>query len=503
MDKKWFSSERQKALAFLVFVFWLFLFYQKADVLPKLEHRPTGEHEWAQIDRASMALTYYMDSASFWLPRCHLATNNPEGITAGEFPLIPYTVSKMYSSWGFNELYHRVFVLFLGIVGFVVSFFLALKFIRNPLWAAFVATIWLASPNIIYYSFTFLPDVPALAFLIVSLFFLLHRKAAPRARDLLGFSIFFTLAALIKTSAILPIGAVLFAYIICYGKSIIESRTKALTLVVAATIPIILTALWVLYARNLVGTYRIFIFLLEPLPPTSWADFVSGMTAFSNFLNYYYLDGFRIFLILSTILGLVFVKRSNTFLLLSATFIYLGFFALFLLMFQKSPTHMYYWVPFQIAIFFHLAWLTDLFLTFKIPKWATVAVFALAMVFVNYNAIHVGKNVKIRWKASKEENYRYYDIEPYLESVGVSYTDRVCSYSDHTFNNTLYLMNRKGWTVFVDDPQNVKERALSSCNYAVLNDTSILSDPRFKPYFYNRIGEQNGLTVYRLNAGIE
>ena len=43
-------------------------------------------------------------------------------------------------------------------------------------------------------------------------------------------------------------------------------------------------------------------------------------------------------------------------------------------------------------------------------------------------------------------------------------------------------------------------RWLKRCDHAVLNDTTILSDPEFKHYFYQQLGQYNQLYVYTLHA---
>lgn|GEM_PF-1402979 len=490
----------QKVLAALVFLFWIGFFYQKIDILNKLPHRPTGEHTWAQTDRASMALTYYMDDAPFLLPRCHQAPPGSEGITAGEFPLIPYTVSKMYSAWGFREVYHRSLVLGITLIGFIFSFLLALRYIRQPLWAAFAASAWIASPNIIYYSFSFLPDAPSLALITIALFYLLRGKSEVRPRDYVLFAFFFSLAALIKLSAVFPVCSVTAALYICERRKRFPGWKHKLALAAAVAIPLLLTFLWVLYARHIVRKYGIFTFLLEPLPPTSWADFRHGVRVWRQLLEYYYSTGFQYFLVIASGLALIWIRRSNRFLLLSAVFIYITYAGFFILMFQKSPVHGYYWVPFQIAVFFHVAWITDLITKITMPAWTRYVLWAGAMVFLNYNMIHITKNMKGRWGKNEEYYTRYYDLEPYLDSIGVGYEDRVFSYADPTFNVTLYLMNRKGVVEGPGEEIFKLKAGLQTNEYAVLNDTSIVENPELKPYFHRRLGEHNNIVIYQLHA---
>lgn len=493
------QSRVQKMLAFFVFCCWIGLFYQKIELLDRLPSRPGGEHAWAQIDRASMALTYYNDEASFWLPRCHQTDGNPEGITAGEFPLIPYTVSKMYAAWGFNEVYHRVFVLGITVIGFIFSFLLALRFIERPFWAALVAALWLASPNILYYSVSFLPDTPALAFLTIALFFLFRKDQPAHRVDLLFFSLFSALAILLKVSTLFPLSAVLLAFFFTHWKTHLQGWKNKINLAVAFIIPVGIAYAWIKYAHHVVETYRTFTFLMEPVPPKSWDELWNGMEAFGKLSYQYYSDGFLYFLLIATVIGLIFIRRSNYFLLLSALFIYLSGFFLFVMMIQRAPVHFYYWIPFQLGIFFHLAWLADVFIKSPLPGAAHIVLWISTCFFIRDNAIHVHNNVTTyRWAEGREVFGKYYRLEPKLEALGITYKDRVFSYKDETFNNSLYLMNRKGITEHLTDDTEHTEQMLNLCNYAVLTDTAFFANATLKAHFGEQLGEYEGMYIYRL-----
>ncbi len=484
-----------KIFSLLLFVGWMVLFYQKINVREKLPQRP---NTWSQIDRASMALTYYKDKAPFFLPRCHQANNNPEGITAGEFPLIPYSVSKLYGWFGFKEIYHRGFVLALSLIGFIFCFLLASKFLKSPLWASFSAVLWLVSPNLIYHTISFLPDTPALAFILIAVYFLFKNKNSPSSWDLIGFSLFFSLAALIRVSSTFPLGSVVLAYMICYRHDKFKGGRKKIFFLVACIIPLILATAWVIYSRWILHHYHIFTFLMQPMPPSSWKELVAGLKIFVSSADQYYIRGFFYFLIAGSVAGLFFIRRSNKFLLLATVFTYLSFFVLFIILFKKGIEHHYYWVPFQIVFFFHIAWLADLASQIKMPLWGKILTGVIVLIFINYNSIHLEKQIKKIWTEKQSAYAAYNDLEPYLDSLGITYDDRVATYSDPTFNNTLYLMNRKGWTLDKDEEISHFHKAFQTCDYAVLNDTMIIRDTALANYFDQLLGVRKGLYIYSL-----
>jgi len=488
----------QKTMAFAVFVFWIVLFYQKVGLFSKIDDRPGGEHAWAQIDRASMALNYHNDQAPFLLPRCNQIDGNAEGITAGEFPLIAYSVSKMYDYWGFQERYHRLFVLGISLLGLLFTYLLALLFIKKPFWAAVLTSLWAASPNLIYYSFSFLPDSCALALLSIGIYFLLKNNEPIHTRQILLFSILSSLAILLKTSALFPFGAIVFAFMLTRHKSKMPDMKTKISFGIGTIIPLVLSFSWIRYAKSVVETYQIFTFLMEPTLPKSMNEIRYGMDFFLSFSNHYYIDGFWYFLFAATLVGLIFIRHSNTFLLLSALFIYASGYLFFLLLIQKSPHHFYYWVPFQLAVFFHLAWLFDLFLKLKVALWANMVLGTAFFIFLNYNAIHIHKNVNKRWTEGRDYFAKYYYLEPKLESLGIRYNDRVFSYQDETFNNSLYLMNRKGITESVANNHEQLNRVIQLCNYAVLSDTVFFENTSLRAHFGERMGSSEGLHIFKI-----
>ena len=495
------SPKHQRLLhitGWLLFTAAIILYYQKVNLPDKICQRPQGEHIWAQIDRASMALTYHMDHPSFWLPRCHQATNNPEGITAGEFPFIPYTVSKFYDAFGFHEVYHRAFVLACFLMGAVCSFLIARKFIQHWFWSFFTAVIWLASPNIIYYSFSFLPDVVALSCILAATYFLIRNKDRPSAFDLIIFCGIFSFSALIRISSIVPILSIAAAFFLADYRQKLPGLKYKLGFMVACVIPLAVGYAWLSYADWILQHYHIFTFLLEPVPPRSQTELINGLRSFISRIDYFYPKEFFIVMMVATVAGLFRIRQSSRFLLLAAVFSYAGFVAMLFVLFTKGIEHTYYWVPFQVAVFFHVAWLAQLLVQVRIRLWVHVVFGLTVLVLINYHSIHIAKNVEKRWNYRKELYTAYYTLEPQLAALGIGYDQRVITYNDPTYNNTLYLMNRKGWALDQDEGPDHFQRAFNTCQYAILNDTTLLHNPLWAGHFNTLLGRHEGLWIYSL-----
>ena len=481
----------------LFVIFWALFAFDKADIITKLDQRPVGEHLWAQLDRGSSALCYYMDDAPFLLPRCHQTSSDNEGITAGEFPLIPYTVSKLYALFGFNEKYHRLLVFGLTLLGLVFGFGVMRQLIGSAWWAAVVTSLWFASPNLILYSISFLPDGPAMAFSLAAIYFLIRTESG-RWHHVFAYGFFLALAGLLKLTAVAVIIPVVVAYLFkTLDRVSIISRLKKVA--IPTVVAMVVIASWVFYARWLNEQHHTFTFLLHALPPRSIDELMQGMATLNALKEWYYIIGLWWFLAAATLRQLVFIRRSDRLLGFATLGLYISFAFMFLLLFEKAPTHMYYWVPFQVVILFHAAWL---FKTFgqNAPKWMAVIGFVGSVVLINYDSIHIYRNVKARWTHSPKFYARYYDLEAKLDELHVSYEARVFSYEDESFNNSLYFMNRKGSVAHRKFPTETITRLLERSTHAILNDTTLLDHPEHKHYFYKQIGTHNDLFIYELNA---
>lgn len=490
-------SKVQWVVATAIFIFGLFYLYSKINVAEKIKLRPVGEHQWAQIDRASMALTYHMDHPSFWLPRCHRAHRNPEGITAGEFPLIPFTVSKLYDVFGFHESLHRGLVLCVSIVGFFFIFLLANRFINNPITSVLVTLCWLLSPNLLYYSLSFLPDMAALSMLAIALYCMLGFDQLKWWNTLM-LSLALSVAGLLKLSALLPALAILMVYFLVHRKTLFASTPAKLKLLFAIFLPIVCCILWTLYARQLLHQYHIFTFLMEFMPPNSWNDLKQGLIKTWLSREHYYSNAFTLMMIAAVMASLFFAKREDGFLILASGAVFISAIPLFILIFQKSTYHFYYWIPFQLGIILMLVYVVRTLRRVNQQRIFGWLINASLLVFVLHQSTQSANSVNHRFQHSDPMYVAYFDLEEYLNKMGIGYDKRIATYSDPTYNNSLYLMNRKGWTLDTGTNPSRLHEAFNSCDFAILNDTSIMARPDFSMYFRQKVGVHHHLHIFKL-----
>ena len=108
-QQKWFNVW---AVVCLLFVY---LGVGQQNIIPL---RPQSVHQWAQCDRASVALNYYQDDMNLFLPRVH-NLDNGSGITGLEFPFVNYSVAILYKFFGYHEWMYRALMLLIFSFGMI------------------------------------------------------------------------------------------------------------------------------------------------------------------------------------------------------------------------------------------------------------------------------------------------------------------------------------------------------------------------------------------------
>ena len=108
------------------------------------------------------------------------------------------------------------------------------------------------------------------------------------------------------------------------------------------------------------------------------------------------------------------------------------------------------------------------------------------------------------YRTAYDEEWRPYEtIEPYLDSIGVKRQDLVITQPDPSFNISLYLMNRNGWSAMGDE-SNTREGLLKriqiGAKWLLVLDRGKTTEKDFlNEFMTDSIGHYRGVTVYRLD----
>ncbi|MCD8529070.1 MAG: glycosyltransferase family 39 protein [Chitinophagales bacterium] len=188
-------------LAFIMLFVALFFAY---DYYKIIHLKPNGTHTWRQMDGASMALTYYQHHRPFLKPQIHNLFNG-DGQTIGELPITYYTASKLYTLFGYKDVWFRLLQLVIYFIGTFALYKTALLLFENVFYSLVLTVIALASPVVNFYALNFMPDVPALSSMYVAIYFFV-KYVKTHKNSSFYLSLFMAiLAGLLKITALIPL----------------------------------------------------------------------------------------------------------------------------------------------------------------------------------------------------------------------------------------------------------------------------------------------------------
>lgn len=259
-------SKRRINLLLLSFVIGLFFLNAYNSVITK---RPTIVHQWRQTDCLSIAKNYYEEGMDFFNPKIHFQ-GNLNGKAVSEFPILNYTVAALWKVFGEHEFIYKLLEYFLFVLCIFILFNTLLKFTSSNLFSFFIASLFLTSPLLAYYSFNYLADVPALSLAIMGFCFLASFYHSRSIKYFYWCLFISTLAVLIKASAVMPFALLLFFSIIdMFNLNKIFKTEKLFSTKVLPAALLILSLIavisWYKYAVNYNNSANS-VFLLTVLP---------------------------------------------------------------------------------------------------------------------------------------------------------------------------------------------------------------------------------------------
>lgn len=486
---------------FLIFGLALICIYWIIDFPELFFMRPMGEHAWAQIDRASIALLFYQNDVGFFQPQTHNIALNSSGIAVGEFPLQSFFVSLLYNIFGFHEYLFRGTVLVSSLVGFVVAFVISNKFIANKWLSLIVSLGWILSPNLIYYSTGFLPDTFSLSLFVAGFYFLIKSYPEITHKNLLWFVGFSSLSLLEKSSA-------MFIYLpVCLGilLHLREQKCSYKTIVFrwsALIIPMLVSFCWIFYASYMQRKLQSNVFLLKPKFPLSLEDFVLILKQFAGKL----LDFYPVFiyglLLLSLFYLILKIKSVPVFFTVIIFGSIVGWGVFFITLSRQAWFHGYYHIPFQFVVFVIL--FTAVLCYEKSSIQERIRKFHPFILILSFcfGVLSINKYFTERAYHYDLINKNWMDASIALDRFGIHKQSKIVSCNDKSYNISLYLMNRRGWNITNDSWDYFIEKALSECDFLVLTDESILSRNIVRQYVGPFVGRHGSLSIYRINHSV-
>lgn len=498
-----------KTKKFLLYTFVALFLIGSANSWNIFNLHPASIHQWRQSDCASYVKTFFRNHTNVFTPGTFNLAGK-EGRVASEFPIIYYVAAKIQIITGEHYWVIRGLTFLCFILGLIALFECCKKWIPKKFYAAFPVLILATTPYYYYYALNFLPNVPAISFSFIGLFFLLKYEENNKRASLIFGILSFTLATLLKPTD----GGILFAayllvkslsYVPGFKKSIItKHKRQFLFLLLGALFIAIVNITWIKYVnwyndlngnhQNLIGIYPI------------W-DMDNGMRNYTieriikEWSNVYQQKLLFVLMGVALLIYILKWRLLNPFLKIFTLFIFFGIVGYSILWFKAYTDHDYYQLPLVLFPVFLFITVLEYYSKSLLPKlnfWTSKGVLSVLIIAIGISFYHNHNIQKERFLRSVDViNPKLFEIEPYLLKLGIDPQDHVVCVPDKSPNASLNAINRFGYTEeFNYDDYNINYFQKHGAKYLIISNNDYLDNPLYIPFEKKKIGEFEGISVF-------
>lgn len=469
---------------------------------------PKSIHQWRQSDCAAYIKTFYNTNHGLFEPATYNLAGK-DGRVVSELPIIYYIAAKLQHLVGQHYWVVRALTFLCYVFGLIALYSCVRKWVKNPVFAITPVLLLATAPYYYYYAINFLPNVPAISFSFIGLYFFLRHDENKKVMNLIWGTLFFILAVNLKpTDGGLIWLAYLCTKVICSinGKTKIRETNLASVLIASLIIGLSIYA-WTTYVnwyndkngnhQNLIGIYPIWDMDASLRRYTYERMRDEWIHIFQQKWIVYLL--FPLFTVY-----LVKWKRLNSFLKVFTLFLIGGTIAYSVLWYKAFTDHDYYQLPFVLFATFLAITVAEYF-SRLLPSYKVIIIKPVSYIscgLVLLLSIYHNRNIQ-KERYTKSDfvfvNPAMFEIEPYLNNLGIKITDHVVCVPDKSPNVSLNAINRYGYTEeFNSESYNIKNFVQQGATYLIISDSSYLANPTYVPYMSKKVGEYKGIQVYDL-----
>lgn len=505
--------------------------------------KPCSSHTWRQADGASIAANYYRDDLKFFKPRIYNQQTGSGGYTAGEFTGTYWLAALCYKIFGgVNEIFLRGIHLLIFFGGLFGLFKMTYHFLED-IWVSFcVALLFFAAPVLTFYANSFLPDAPAFGFLLMGwAMFFSYTENRKRSRFWAAF-ILFALVGLMKITMLMSVVALGLVFVLEWlgwvkfnalnqpevlSPTPSESSHKAdseghspqqrlfpkpLQGMAGFALVFILVGAWYVYLRWYKAHHGNIYFFAQLKAIWSGEDmnlliYTLYRTVFF-WTKYYFFPAVHIILV-----PLIFVvllgRRSPGNLLYALTFFtFAGALGIYFMWFYQFIDHDYYVINLYIFPVFLI--LSSLFILKNnfIHIYNSLFFKILIILFVIINIFYAKQTMNHRYGGYMDYRLNEQLAEPefhtYLNELGITRDTWVISVPGGAPNATLYLLDRPGFTEWIDrkgsrpNVEVIRDWQARGARYLIVNRPDYLQNPIMQPFLDKEIGQYKDVRVFDL-----
>lgn len=483
-----------KALAIpIVFIFTLGLFLQYT----YLNEFPSHIHAWSQSDRYSIALGFERNNLNFFKPETYVMNHqfpddfkkpHQTSITSVDFPIhdyIPAVIMKISGST--SPAIFRIYILFFSFLGLFFLFKLSYLFNKNTNLSLLIVLLAATSPIYVYYQSGFIPSIPCISLAIIGIYHyfdsLLNKKTSSYYLGL----IFLTLAALSRSTFVIPLLAICGFDI---ALALFEKQNTRLLLKkgfsVAMCFSVFIGYFWYnSYLRNKYGS----IFLNELMPASSFSEAKEILKAIKDNWKWHYFSKWHylVFALLSLCAAFYIIKgkyktSKHQYSLLVYSLVYLiGSLFFVLAMLKQFPAHDYYFLDSLFIPILLFLILTTSFIQISQKK-IFVGITVLFLIIISVPLIINAKKMQeVRretgsWDRTTATINNFENADLFLDSLNISKTAKILVLDAYAPNIPFIKMRRKGYAVMTTNRENIIQSLTWNFDYIIIQNEFFITD---------------------------
>jgi len=441
---------------------------------------------------------------SFFKP-CVYNLNNETGLAAAEFPIIYYTAAGLYHVFGPQEWILRSLNFLIFTLGLYCFSLLLLALLDHLLLSLVIPAFLFGAPIMVYYGFNYIPNIPALGFSLMSVYFY-YRFIVSQRHFFFGLSFLaILLAGLLKITLLVPFFALFGIYLVSRIPFIKRKFFPGVFPSTHIFLPsffaiLILVPGWVFWAKwyNEVHHSGVFLTNIRPMWEMVQKDLDYTWFVLANRTTNYFFSYETSLLLLFSILVVLFNYRKIRWEVhLFFWLVIFGSLAYLVLFFEQLRVHNYYFIDIMIVPLLIVSLLAWVMQSLKLEKKLRYLFYILLILLVNSNlniSYYYNHNAyQFYHKDLKNFNASFFkkdQLQKFLLENGVAPKDKVISYPDRSPNTTLYYLNRKGWSEtfmskgFTDRLPSLKKRG---AQWLVINNVKEKGAQKMMAMFNNPV----------------
>jgi hypothetical protein len=324
--------------------------------------------------------------------------------------------------------------------------------------------------------------------------------------------IVFTLASLLKVSALLSYFALLGLFVFEWlhlfsfrkSKLVFPQPRKS---ILPFLFVLITVAAWFTYVTKYNNAYNRDSLLVGILPiwDMNLAEIKVKFLEIATFWIYENFPGyFQLLVVVFWSVMIVLPKKNNRVLYYLNIVLAIGVATYLLLFFQVIAGHDYYWINSYILLLVAIvSFVFFLKSNYQLAfKWGKI-VFVLLLVL---NVIYAHNKLDDRFHGANMDYYNFYEkdfksMKEYNRKLGIKREDFVICIPDGTINASLYLLDQKGWSAYgthFEKEEFFKTDIAMGAKYLFVSDSTLLRKEYLKPFIKNKMGQYKSVSVYDL-----